>query len=188
MRVLYAALLTVLSAAPVAAQSYYGQTSHGQSYAREHSGARHYNSGHGRGYSNYDYQGQRDVPGDYRCDAYWDRGRTDCDAGWRDQRRYASRGAYRYGDGHGRRDHRYYNSNPHRGGYGGSEAATAFYGAYGRPDLVYPGGGHGQAGYGHAAYGQRNPGRVDWCRAQYRSYDPSSGYYRTYSGRLIYCG
>lgn len=26
---------------------------------------------------------QRDVPGDFRCDAYWDRGRDDCDAAWR---------------------------------------------------------------------------------------------------------
>lgn len=26
---------------------------------------------------------QRDRPGDFRCDAYWDRGRDDCDAAWR---------------------------------------------------------------------------------------------------------
>ena len=30
--------------------------------------------------------------------------------------------------------------------------------------------------------------RSDWCRANYRSYDPRTGYYRAYSGRLIYCG
>ena len=29
---------------------------------------------------------------------------------------------------------------------------------------------------------------VDWCRATYRSYDPGSGYYRAWSGRLVFCG
>jgi hypothetical protein len=27
-----------------------------------------------------------------------------------------------------------------------------------------------------------------WCRANYRSYDPHTGYYRAYSGRWVYCG
>lgn len=122
------------------------------------------------------YGGQADVPGDFRCDAYWDRGRTDCDAGWRDQRSYRPSHwrrwtGYGHGDGWGR------------------PAGTVYPGAYGRPDLVYPSGG---AGYGHGGYGyssgQRDPRRVDWCRATYRSYDPRSGYYRAYSGRLVFCG
>ncbi|WP_370651947.1 BA14K family protein [Brevundimonas sp.] len=29
---------------------------------------------------------------------------------------------------------------------------------------------------------------MDWCRSAYRSYDPASGYYRTYDGRLVFCG
>jgi hypothetical protein len=135
-----------------------------------------------RGYSSYG--GQADVPGDFRCDAYWDRGRTDCDAGWRDQRSYRSSQwrrwtgyGYGYGNGHG---------------YGwGRPAGAAYQGAYGRPDLVYPSGGYGHGGYGYGsgyAGGQRDPRRVDWCRASYRSYDPRSGYYRAYSGRLVYCG
>ena len=53
-------------------------------------------------------------------------------------------------------------------------------GAYGRPDLVI-----GES-YGYAS--GRDPRRVDWCRWNYRSYDPRSGYYRAYSGRLIFCG
>lgn len=178
MRVLYAAplvgLMTALIAAPAAAQSHYG------AYGQGHEGVgRHYSSG------GYDYQGQRDVPGDYRCDAYWDRGRTDCDAGWRDQRRHASRSAWGYGR-HERDRHQ--RSGGHQGGrtgghgYGSGEA-SAYYGAYGRPDLIYPGGGHVRADYGW-----RDPGRIDWCRASYRSYDPSSGYYRTYDGRLVFCG
>ena len=59
--------------------------------------------------------------------------------------------------------------------------ADVWPGAYGRPDLVYPG-----AGYGHSS--GRDPRRVDWCRWNYRSYNPSTGYYRAYSGRLVYCG
>lgn len=181
MRVLYAAaLMSALIAAPAAAQSHYG------AYGQGHEGVRRHSSAGG-----YDYQGQRDVPGDYRCDAYWDRGRTDCDAGWRDQRRHASRSAWGYG--RHERD-RHYRSGHHTGGHGyGSGEAAAYYGAYGRPDLIYPGGGHSQAGHiqaGHvqAGYGRRDPGRIDWCRASYRSYDVSSGYYRTYDGRLVFCG
>ena len=36
--------------------------------------------------SDWSVAAQRDRPGDYRCDAYWDANRTDCDARWRDQR------------------------------------------------------------------------------------------------------
>lgn len=119
---------------------------------------------------------QYDRPGDYRCDAYWDANDRDCAAGWRDQRRYASQG-YGYG-------HRPYGRHGHGRRY---ESGSVHHGAYGRPDIVYAG---GEAGYGqaHGQAGGRDPGRIDWCRRNYRSYDPSSGYYRAYSGRLIWCG
>jgi hypothetical protein len=131
---------------------------------------------------------QMDRPGDFRCDAFWDANRTDCDAGWRDQRRYTSWNA---GSGHGHRS----SYRPHRG-YGSAyaqsygQSGTAYYGAYGRPDLVYPGGGYASGGYASGGYasGGRDARRIDWCRANYRSYDPSSGYYRAYSGRLVWCG
>ena len=49
---------------------------------------------------------------------------------------------------------------------------------------------HNDGRYGRAyGYGQgRDTRRVDWCRATYRSYDPGSGYYRTWGGRLVFCG
>ena len=34
----------------------------------------------------------------------------------------------------------------------------------------------------------RYRGHEEWCAARYRSYDARSGYYRAYSGRLIFCG
>lgn len=189
-----------LAAAPAAAQSW------------------GHNSGHGwqRGGSNaapsaFDWRSQLDRPGDYRCDAFWDANRTDCGARWRDQRHRVSpqaRRDYRALAGYGGNDGRYGRAWDHgygrdgryptrrRGygygygqgyGYGHGSAGTAYHGAYGRPDLVYPGGGYG--GHGGAAYGGgRDPGRIDWCRARYRSYDARSGYYRAYSGRLIFCG
>lgn len=139
--------------------------------------------------------GQWDRGGDYRCDAYWDANRTDCDAAWRTPRR-ADRydGArhrpvydrYGYGrhDGYGR-GHGYGHGGYAQGyGHAYQVPATAYQGAYGRPDLVYGGGGQGY-GYGHAG---RDPGRIDWCRRNYRSYDVRSGYYRAYSGRLVWCG
>ena len=166
--------------------------------AAQHRG---HNSGHraASGYapSAFDWRSQLDRPGDYRCDAYWDANRTDCGARWRDQRHRVSPQARRdyralagYGGNSGyhrggyRHDHARYPA--WRRGYGynpgyhryGQPAGTAYHGAYGRPDLVYPDG----AGHG------RDPGRVGWCRATYRSYDPGSGYYRAYSGRLIFCG
>ena len=125
-----------------------------------------------RTYSSYgrygnDYNGQQDRPGDYRCDAYWDAARTDCGAAWRDQRPAHTR-RYR----------------PAGYGYSYSSGPGVYPGAYGRPDLVYPGGG---SAYDRPAYG-RDARRVDWCRSVYRSYDPASGYYRTYDGRLVFCG
>ena len=159
---------TSFAAPPAEAQSgYYG----------------HHNRGYGHDRRAPSWWDQRDRPGDYRCDAYWDANRTDCHERWRDQRpRYA------YNRGHG--GHGHYG----RGygyGYGGRydyqayasavRGANVWPGAYGRPDLVYPG-----AGYGHSS--GRDPRRVDWCRWNYRSYNPSTGYYRAYSGRLVYCG
>jgi hypothetical protein len=167
-----------------------------------------YNSGHGhhRGVSNwapsaFGWRSQLDRPGDYRCDAYWDANRTDCGARWRDQRARVSsqarrdyralagdRGNYGYGHAYGHGYGGRYSTR--RRGYGADypgygqgyrQAGTAYYGAYGRPDLVYPDG-RGDYGVG------RDPGRVAWCRSTYRSYDPGSGYYRAWSGRLVFCG
>lgn len=164
-----------------------------------------HNSGHGhhrggQAPSAFDWRSQLDRPGDYRCDAFWDASRTDCGARWRDQRHRVSAQArrdYRTLAGYGHNDGRYARAYGHghdsrystrRRGYGygygyghGQPTGTAYHGAYGRPDLVYPG---GQRGYGR----DRDPDRVDWCRATYRSYDPASGYYRTWGGRLVFCG
>ena len=165
--------------------------------------AQHYGSGsgHAGGYSSgWDVRSQLDRPGDYRCDAYWDANRTDCGAAWRDQRRYASDN--RYGGGNGYNRYGYSRGQGYGSSYGNgySSGGTAYYGAYGRPDLVYPGGrgrsytsgytgGYGSGyGGGHGQIGARDPRRVDWCRSSYRSYDPASGYYRAYSGRLVFCG
>jgi hypothetical protein len=153
----------------------------------------------------WNVSGQWDRGGDYRCDAYWDANRTDCDAAWRTPRgghRYDTRHDYGRGYDHGRRyDYGYGHaraSSYGHGGYGGAYGyrqgahgygyaayqapATAYPAAYGRPDLVYGGNGHGYA------QGGRDPRRIDWCRRTYRSYDSYSGYYRAYSGRLVWCG
>lgn len=186
-----------LAAAPAAAQSW-----------ERNSGYGHQRGGSNWAPSAFDWRSQLDRPGDYRCDAFWDANRTDCGARWRDQRHRVSPQARRdyralagYGGNHGRygrawgygHDGRY---STRRRGYGYGQgygyaydrghgsAATAYHGAYGRPDLVYSGGGYGGPAYG----GGRDPGRIDWCRATYRSYDARSGYYRAYSGRLIFCG
>jgi hypothetical protein len=158
--------------------------------------------------STFDWRSQLDRPGDYRCDQFWDANRTDCGAGWRDQRRrvspqarrdYRDLAGYRSADrdgGYGYRHDRYgygpdgYGSR-RRGygsayGYAHNQGGTTYEGAYGRPDIVFPGGGRSYGG--SYAGGDRDPRRVDWCRYNYRSYDPSSGYYRAYSGRLIFCG
>ena len=178
-----------------------------------HSGYRARQDGHSyRGSnaapSNFDWRSQLDRPGDYRCDQFWDASRTDCGDRWRDQRRRVSsqvRRDYRelagYGYGYGRSRHDRYGYGYGQGGYadygygrgystrgygsdyGHAQGSTTWHGAYGRPDHVYPGGGVSYGGYG-GGYG----GRADWCRATYRSYDPRTGYYRAYSGRLIYCG
>ncbi|WP_439472446.1 BA14K family protein [Brevundimonas sp.] len=152
--------------------------------------------------SNFDWRSQLDRPGDYRCDRFWDASRDDCGDRWRDQRRrvspqarrdYRELAGYRYGDGYGysRYGHGYrYGGYPRRGYgsayYGHGSGGTTYEGAYGRPDVVYPGGGYG--GYHGGYQGGRDVRRIDWCRATYRSYDPASGYYRAYSGQLVWCG
>lgn len=101
-----------------------------------------------------DWWDQRDRPGDFRCDAYWDRGRTDCDAAWR-TRYLAHDRAYDYGHGYGYRQGRGRHVEP-------------------RPR--------------HAPPVYRDPARIDWCAWRFRSYDPRTGYYLTYSGRYRFCG
>lgn len=179
--------------------SEYGQRSYGDGYGSRRSNAVP---------SNFDWRSQLDRPGDYRCDQFWDANRNDCGARWRDQRHRASpqarrdyrelagygRGDNDYGHGYNRSGHGYGRGYSRRGygsAYGHAQGSTTYHGAYGRPDHVYPGGGTSYGGYtgdyggGHGGgYGSR----ADWCRATYRSYDPSSGYYRAYSGRLVYCG
>lgn len=126
---------------------------------------------------------QRDRPGDNRCDAFWNASRDDCHERWREQASRVRQGhGYDYGYGHGRRHHdgRYVDQ------HSGPRGADVWPGAYGRPDLVYPASGPA-TGASHV-FGARNPQRMRWCAHQYRSYDPASGYYRAYSGRLIYCG
>lgn len=213
---LLAAGLTV-AAAPAAAQTWGGTYDSRYSYSDSGYGD-HDGYGYGRRSdwnavpSNFDWRNQLDRPGDYRCDAFWDANRTDCGAGWRDQRHRVSPQARRdyrelagygrdgYGYGHGYDRYGYGGYGHDRYGYGGysrysstrgrgygsaygySQGGTAYYGAYGRPDLVYPGGGRSYGSY--ASHG----GRADWCRANYRSYNPYTGYYRAWSGRLIYCG
>ncbi len=177
-----AGALTVFSGS-ASAQSWARDTGYGYSYSHRSNAAP----------SAFDWRSQLDRPGDYRCDQYWDANRSDCGARWRDQRsrtNYArDDGRYGYGSGysHGSYGYGSYGHGGYGGGYGyggdygRSGGETAYFGAYGRPDLVSSGGGRG-------AYGYRGSSRADWCRATYRSYDPSSGYYRGYSGRLIYCG
>lgn len=193
-RPLLAALILagcVLGAGPLSAQSWGRNSGHA------------HDRGSNRAPSAFDWRSQLDRPGDYRCDAFWDANRTDCHARWRDQRRRVSvqaRRDYRalagYGGNDGRYGHAYasghdrrYSSRRrgygHGHGYDDGRPGTAYHGAYGRPDLVYPA---GRGGYGAAYGGGRDPGRIDWCRANYRSYDAGSGYYRAWSGRLIFCG
>lgn len=167
-------LLALSAAMPAAAQSW-GYPDQARSY-----------SSYGR-YGN-DYNGQQDRPGDYRCDAYWDGARDDCDARWRDQRPVRSYSSY--GSNH---RHRSYGREPDGGGYTYQpyNQGTQYYGAYGRPDQVYPGSGYGgQVGayYGGGYANGRDPGRSSYCASRYRSYDPNSGYYRAWSGRLVFCG
>ena len=166
-----AALLTASVALPAAAQSW-GYPDQVRSYS---SAGRH-----------GDHNGQQDRPGDYRCDAYWDRARDDCGARWRDQRPVRSYGS------NSRRSERL----PYYGGYGSHayqpySQGVQYYGAYGRPDQVHPGSGYGGRVGGHLGAGHangRDPGRAADCAARFRSYEPVSGYYRGYSGRLIFCG
>lgn len=154
------------------------------------------------------WRSQLDRPGDYRCDPFWDASRTDCAAPWRDQRRSRGYGhGYDHGYGWANAGHRHtgrysgygqtdpyyrhptahggspYGYSSRRRGYGQAPRYTdrgeAWHGAYGRPDLIYSNADN---------RGARDPRRIAWCRSSYRSYDPGSGYYRAYSGRLIYCG
>ena len=197
-----ALFVTVLSltASPVAAQ-YYGHPDadhpvryHGYGYGYDHD-----RSGRSTSSATAGWRSQLDRPGDYRCDAFWDAGRTDCAAPWRDQRRSrdygwnsAGHGQWGQYSGHGYTDRTYghgsYGGSRHgystpRRGYGrlpfDHDSGEAWHGAYGRPDLVYADNDH---------RGGRDARRIAWCRANYRSYDPASGYYRAYSGRLVYCG
>lgn len=191
MRFVALVITAALAATPAVAQSW-GSSHDGYSVRRSNAVP-----------SNFDWRSQLDRPGDYRCDQFWDADRSDCGAGWRDQRHRVSpqaRQDYRavagysrdgYGYGYGRLDGDRYGhgsqgygySSSHRGygsAYGHAQGSTTWNGAYGRPDHVYPGGGYRSAGHGGS--------RADWCRATYRSYDPHSGYYRAYSGRLIFCG
>ena len=194
-----------LSAAPAVAQSWGGTHDPGYRSGEHFSldpvgyGERPYEGGHGIRRSNavpstFDWRGQLDRPGDFRCDRFQDANRDDCGAGWRDQRRQASLQAWRndhhpHGDSHdgsGRGPSGYANQRGYGAAWnhGHARGSTTWHGAYGRPDHVYPGSGvvysHGYAG----GYGSR----ADWCRAHFRSYDPRTGYYRAYTGRLIYCG
>jgi len=212
---LIAAAGLALAASPAAAQSWtggygheYGNSGYNGGYDPD-GGSRYYTPRYRSNAvpSNFDWRSQLDRPGDYRCDRFWDASRDDCGDRWRDQRRrvspqargdYRQLAGYRYGDGYGYHSGRYgyggHGYHPRRGygsqyydgyGYGGhNQGGTAYEGAYGRPDVVFPGGGY-RGGY---ASGSRDGRRIDWCRATYRSYDPGSGYYRAYSGRLVWCG
>ncbi|MDP1911901.1 BA14K family protein [Brevundimonas sp.] len=202
-----------LSALPAAAQSWGGTYDNGYGSGDSY---RSYDSDYGQrsyGYgsepsnavpSNFDWRSQLDRPGDYRCDQFWDANRNDCGARWRDQRHRVSPQARRdyrelagygraydsYGHGYNRSGHghgRGYSRRGYGSAYGHAQGSTTYHGAYGRPDHVYPGGGVSYGGYTGGHGGGYNS-RADWCRATYRSYDPSSGYYRAYSGRLVYCG
>lgn len=213
--------LCIAAAGPAAAQSWdryagYGDHGYGESRRQDWRDDRYGGRDWNAVPSTFDWRSQLDRPGDYRCDAYWDAGRSDCDARWRDQRHRVSAqarrdyrelagyrrdgydryegygyghdygrydGGYGYGYGYGdRRDHHpaYRRGYGSASGYGHGAGGTTYHGAYGRPDHVFPGGGRG--------YGGRDPGRIAWCRATYRSYDPGSGYYRAWSGRLVWCG
>lgn len=190
------ALAAATAPAPVAAQSYghgYGgydpQPAYGHPYGYK-AGCRT-SCGHPaprRRHHRPSYNGQADRPGDYRCDAYWDAGRADCNAAWRDQRPWTNNSA--------RRVHHYERGYAYGGGYAGAYAsagASVYAGAYGQPDVVYSGGGsygggHGGHGHDHGAYPGRDPRRIAVCCAEYRSYDIHSGYYVAYSGERVFCG
>jgi hypothetical protein len=206
---LIAAAGLALLATPAAAQSWGGGYGYEYGNSGDNGG---YDRDAGRDYipryrsnaapSTFDWRSQLDRPGDYRCDQFWDASRDDCGDRWRDQRRRVSpqaRSDYRelagyrsdegYGYGHGYNRYGGNHGYPRRGygsqyygtGYGGhNQGGVAYEGAYGRPDVVFPGGGYRN--------GARDGRRIDWCRATYRSYDPGSGYYRAYSGRLVWCG
>jgi hypothetical protein len=201
-----------LAAAPAAAQTWGGTYDQRyQTYDSGHGGFRSYDRRHDYRGSNavpsaFDWRSQLDRPGDYRCDAFWDANRSDCGDRWRDQRHrvspqarrdYRGLAGYSHGSGQRRYDsygygygHSGYERSYSTRGYGGAwdhaRGSTTWHGAYGRPDHVYPSGGVSYGGY--TGYNSGYSSRSDWCRANYRSYDPRTGYYRAYSGRLVYCG
>ncbi|KQY80541.1 BA14K family protein [Brevundimonas sp. Root1423] len=205
---LLAAGLTA-AAAPAAAQTWGGTYDSRYSYSESRYGGHDgYSDGRRSDWnavpSDFDWRSQLDRPGDYRCDAFWDANRNDCGAGWRDQRhrvssqarrdyrelagyeryRYGGHERYGYGShyspyGHNRGYGRASRYGGYQSGYGHPEGGAAYHGAYGRPDIVYAG--------GYNEWGVHGS-RQGWCQANYRSYDPRTGYYRAYSGRLIYCG
>lgn len=173
MRLALIAAVAVTAFSALSAPSAQAQTRYSGDPFRYSEGVGPYDP-YGRGYRHgrrHDFQGQADRPGDYRCDAYWDANRTDCGAAWRDQRSVRARSGW---------DRRWSYD------YGHAPSATVYPGVYGRPDLGYPG---GRRSYGYESrHHSRDPRRIDDCRAAYRSYDPDSGYYRTYDGRLVFCG
>lgn len=194
-----------LAAGPAAAQSWGGTyDDRYRAHDRGQVGYASYDRGYSGGTSNaapssFDWRSQLDRPGDYRCDPFWDANRTDCGDRWRDQRHRVSPEARRdyrplagYGQGYGHyghygQDRSGYGRRGYDTAYGHAQGSTTYHGAYGRPDHVYPGGGvsyGGHSGGYNSGYGSRS----DWCRANYRSYDPRTGYYRAYSGRWVYCG
>ena len=134
------------------------------------------------------WRDQLGVPGDFRCDAYWDRGRDDCDAAWRTQ--YLRQGWDRR-SGHGRDRHDGY-----RDGYRGYDRYASYGHGYGQGYGRGQGYGHGGYGYGwpheprptHAPTPYRDPERIHWCQHRFRSYDPHTGYYLGYSGHYRFCG
>ena len=186
-----------LSAAPAVAQSWGGTHDPGYRSGERFSpdpvgyGERPYEGGHGIRRSNavpstFDWRGQLDRPGDFRCDRFQDANRDDCGAGWRNNHQP-------HGDSHdgsGRGPYGYANQRGHGAAWNQDHAqgSTTWQGAYGRPDHVSPGRGvvysRGHAVGYNGGYGSR----ADWCRANFQSYDPRTGYYRAYTGRLIYCG
>lgn len=74
MRFVALVITAALAATPAVAQSW-GNLHDGYSVRRSNAVP-----------SNLDWRRQLDRPGDYRCDKFWDADRSDCGAGWRDQR------------------------------------------------------------------------------------------------------
>ena len=129
------------------------------------------------------WRDQLGVPGDFRCDAYWDRGRDDCDAAWRTQYLRRQWGGRDWG-------------RERWSGHGGYDRYDGGYRGYDRSGHGHDYGGYGGYGYGgpheprptHPPTQWRDPERIHWCQHRFRSYDPSTGYYLGYSGHYRFCG